>query len=99
MIMDIIYVNCGVNLEEIPDGSQIDNNKVIVRPEIEEKIIAEIRKEYPDLTKLEILLFLLQYGPMTDVDQKEDVVLEEGYITNNGRSVKWSIFRNTTYRW
>ena len=88
MIMDIIYGNCGVNLEEIPDGSQIDNNKVIVRPEIEEKIIAEIRKEYPDLTRLEILLFLLQYGPMTDADQKEDIVLEEGYITKNGRSIK-----------
>jgi hypothetical protein len=25
---------------------------------------------------------------MTDVDQKEDVILEEGYITKNGRSVK-----------
>ena len=61
---------------------------MIVKPEIEEKIIAEIREEYPDLTKLEVLLFLLQYGPMTDVDQKEDVILEEGYITKNGRSVK-----------
>lgn len=88
MIMDIIYSNCGINLEEIPEGSQIDNNKVIVRPEIEEKIIAEIREEYPDLTRLEILLFLLQYGPMTDKDQEEDVILEKGYITNNGRSVK-----------
>ena len=86
--MDIIYGNCGIKIEEIPDGSQIDNNKVIVRPEVEEKIIAKIRKEYPDLTKLEILLFLLQYGPMTDKNQKEDVVLEEGYITKNGRSVK-----------
>jgi hypothetical protein len=88
MIMNIIYSNCGINLEEVPEGSQIDNNKVIVRPEIEEKIIAKIREEYPDLTRLEILLFLLQYGPMTDVDQKEDVILEKGYITNNGRSVK-----------
>jgi hypothetical protein len=88
MVMDIVYGNCGLNLEEIPEGSQIDNNKVIVRPEIEEKIIVEIREEYPDLTKLEILLFLLQYGPMTDINQKEDVVLEEGYITKNGRSVK-----------
>jgi hypothetical protein len=88
MIMDIIYGNCGINLEEVPEGSQIDNNKVIVRQEIEEKIIAKIREEYPDLTRLEILLFLLQYGPMTDVDQKEDVILEKGYITNNGRSVK-----------
>ncbi|SDC91754.1 MULTISPECIES: hypothetical protein [Halanaerobium] len=88
MIMDIIYGNCGINFEEVPEGSQIDNNKVIVRPEIEEKIIAKIREEYPDLTRLEILLFLLQYGPMTDVDQKEDVILEEGYITKNGRSVK-----------
>jgi hypothetical protein len=35
---------------------------------------------------------------MTDINQKEDVVLEEGYITKNGRSVKWSIFRSTTYR-
>ncbi|TDP26826.1 hypothetical protein C8C79_10223 [Halanaerobium congolense] len=88
MIMEIIYGNCGIDIEEIPDGSQIDNNKVIVRPEIEERIIAKIREEYPDLTRLEILLFLLQYGPMTDVDQKEDVILEEGYITKNGRSVK-----------
>ncbi|WP_133505377.1 hypothetical protein [Halanaerobium congolense] len=86
--MEIIYGNCGIDIEEIPDGSQIDNNKVIVRPEIEERIIAKIREEYPDLTRLEILLFLLQYGPMTDVDQKEDVILEEGYITKNGRSVK-----------
>jgi hypothetical protein len=85
MIMDIIYGNCNIDLKKIPEGSQIDNNKVIVRPEIEEKIIAEIRVEYPDLTKLEILLFLLQYGPMTDKNQKEDVVLEKGYITNNGR--------------
>jgi hypothetical protein len=37
---------------------------------------------------------------MTDKDQEEDVILEKGYITNNGRSVKkWSIFRNITYRW
>jgi hypothetical protein len=43
MIMDIIYGNCGINLEEVPEGSQIDNNKVIVRQEIEEKIIAKIR--------------------------------------------------------
>ncbi|SFL22655.1 hypothetical protein [Halanaerobium salsuginis] len=88
MIMDIIYGNCGINFEEVPKGSQIDNNKVIVRPEVEEKIIVEIREEYPDLTRLEILLFLLQYGPMTEVEQKEDVVLEEGYITKNGRTVK-----------
>jgi hypothetical protein len=88
MIMDIIYGNCGINFEEVPEGSQIDNNKVIVRPEIEEKIIAEIEEEYPDLTRLEILLFLLQYGPMTDKKQEENVILEEGYITNNGRSAK-----------
>jgi hypothetical protein len=36
---------------------------------------------------------------MTDVDQKEDIVLEDGYITQNGRVVEWSIFRNITYRW
>jgi hypothetical protein len=88
MIMDIIYSKCGIKLEEVPEDSQIDNNKVIVRPEIEEKIIVEIREEYPDLTRLEILLFLLQYGPMTDVDQKEDIVLEDGYITQNGRVVE-----------
>ena len=57
--MDIIYGNCGINIEKIPDGSKIDNNRITIRPEIEKKIIAEIREECPDLTRLEILLFLL----------------------------------------
>mgnify|MGYP006298535675 CR=1 FL=1 len=79
-MLDKIYKMCGINYSKIPDSKQIDCNKKIINRQKEEEIIKSLEEEYLKLNELKILLVLLNYGPMVDENQTEEVVIKKDYI-------------------
>ena len=81
-IEEIIFtLYCGIDLGDLADDELLDPNKVKVSPEIYDKIIADIKEEYPELSGLKINLVLLQYGAHVDENlENDEIELLNGFI-------------------
>lgn len=77
---EIIYGACGINFAELNEDQKVDCKKVKVNKAKIEEIEEKLKAANEDLTTIEVLLILLQYGPSVKEDQAEAVILEEGYI-------------------
>ena len=73
-MMEIIYSECGLDYDSIPNDKKLNCNKIRVATDVQERIIEKIQSNYPDLREIQILLFLLNYGPMVDENLKENMV-------------------------
>ena len=81
-MMEIIYGECGLDYSAIPGDKKLDCNKIKVATDVQERIIEKIQLNYPNLSEIQILLFLLNYGPMVDDNLKEgSTVIEKNYLT------------------
>ena len=77
----IFYKHCGIDLKDLTDKQLIDPNKVNISPGRHDKIVHDIEEEYPELTKMQINLILLQYGAQVDQSlDNNEIELERGYI-------------------
>ena len=79
-LMELVYEQCGINLGDIPNDKRINCNRVWINQETENKILDLIAEHFPKLSTTRILLLLLNYGPMVDPEQKEDIIVMDNYL-------------------
>ena len=81
-MMEIIYGECGLDYNSIPANKKLDCNRIKVATDVQGRIIEKIQSNYPGLSEIQILLFLLNYGPLVDENLKEgSVEIEKDYLT------------------
>ena len=80
LMLKQIYLECGIDLEEIPAGKGLDREKIVISQNKAKEIVDKVEAKHPEYERFNVSKAVAYLGPMVDKDPTKEVVLKDGYI-------------------